>query len=74
MRCIKRCRKKEYQEAGLKYHPRNKSFQAVEELQLILGMDTATFEWIEPLVTVYSGQQKVNLQQASKAVLQLLPE
>ena len=65
--------KKEYQEAGLKYHPRNKSFQAVEELQLVLGMDTATFEWIEPLVTVYSGQQKVNLQQASKAVLQLLP-
>ena len=65
--------KREYKDAGLSYLPRNKPFQAIEELQLVLGMDKTVFMWIEPLVTVYSGQQQVNLQQASKEVLQVIP-
>ncbi len=65
--------KREYKDAGLSYEPRNKPFQAIEELQLVLGMDKTVFMWIEPLVTVYSGQQQVNLQQASKEVLQVIP-
>jgi general secretion pathway protein K len=66
--------KKEYQAAGLSYVPRNKPFQSLEELQLVLGMDKSVFLWIEPLVTVYSGQQQVNLQLAAKEVLQTIPK
>jgi general secretion pathway protein K len=64
--------KKEYQDAGLSYQPRNKPFQSIEELQLVLGMDATVSKWIEALVTT-SGQQQVDLQQAAKEVLQVLP-
>jgi general secretion pathway protein K len=64
--------KNEYQDAGLSYQPRNKPFQTIEELQMVLGMNESVFKWIEPLVTVY-GQQQVNLQQAAKEVLQVIP-
>jgi general secretion pathway protein K len=65
--------KKEYQDAGLKYQPRNKPFQAVEELQMLLGMDERVFNWLEPIITVYSGQAQVNLKVASAKVLNILP-
>lgn len=65
--------KKEYQEAGLSYQPQNKPFQSIEELQLVLGMNAAVFEWIEALVTVYSGQQQVTASMATKEVLQVIP-
>ena len=65
--------KKEYQDAGLSYQPRNKPFQTIEELQLVLGMNESVFKWIEPLVTVYSGQQQVTVQLATKEVLQVIP-
>lgn len=66
--------KNEYKEAGLSYRPRNKPFQSIEELQLVLGITEPLYKWLEPLVTVYSGQQHVDLQQAPKEVLQVLPE
>jgi len=66
--------KKEYQEAGLHYSPRNKPFQSIDELQLVLGMDQPTFEWLAPLVTIYSGQAQVNMPSASAEVLRTLPE
>jgi general secretion pathway protein K len=65
--------KKEYKDADLSYGPRNKPFQTIEELQLVLGMDKSVFLWIEPLVTVYSGQQQVSIQLAPKEVLQVIP-
>jgi len=65
--------KKEYKAAGLNYQPRNKPFQNIEELQLVLGIDKSVFLWIEPLVTVYSGQPQVNVQLAAKEVLQVIP-
>jgi general secretion pathway protein K len=64
---------KEYQDAGLRYRPRNQAFQSIEELQLVLGMDEQIFNWMEPLVTIYSGQAQVNLAQASDNVLRVLP-
>ncbi|MGZ8185590.1 MAG: general secretion pathway protein GspK, partial [Methylobacter sp.] len=64
--------KKEYREAGLTYQPGNKPFQSIEELQMVLGIDENVFLWIEDLVTIYSGQP-VDMQQASKKVLQVLP-
>jgi general secretion pathway protein K len=65
--------KKEYQDAGLSYQPRNKPFQTIEELQLVLGMNESVFLWIEPLVTVDSGQPQVTVQLAAKEVLQVIP-
>jgi general secretion pathway protein K len=65
--------KKEYQDAGLKYQPRNKPFQTMEELQMVLGMDEHVFNWLEPIITVYSGQPQVNLKLASSKVLNVLP-
>ncbi|MFI3185497.1 MAG: type II secretion system protein GspK [Methylococcaceae bacterium] len=65
--------KDEYKKAGLSYQPRNKPFQSVEELQLVLGMNEQVFNWLENRVTVYSAQPKVDLTQATKEVLQVLP-
>ncbi len=66
--------KKEYRDAGLKYQPRNKPFQTLEELQMVLGMDERVYNWMEPLVTVYSGQAQVNTSVASGKVLSMLPD
>ncbi|HEY8035959.1 MAG TPA: type II secretion system protein GspK [Methylobacter sp.] len=65
--------KEEYKSAGLSYRPRNKPFQSIEELQLVLGMNEQLFKWLENLVTVYSGQPTVDSTQAAKEVLQVLP-
>jgi general secretion pathway protein K len=65
--------KQQYQDAGLNYQPRNRPFQSLEELQMVLGMDVATFKWLEPLITVYSNQTQIDLQLASKEVLQVMP-
>ena len=70
---IEGAEKKEYTDAGLNYHPQNKPFQSIEELQLVLGMNETVFKWIEPLVTVYSGQKQVAMQEATKEVLQVIP-
>lgn len=66
--------KEEYKDAGLSYRPRNKPFQSIEELQLVLGMNEQLFTWLENRVTVYSGQPTVDLTQATKEVLQVLPD
>ncbi|WP_394752046.1 general secretion pathway protein GspK [Crenothrix sp.] len=65
--------KPEYQTAGLKYQPANKAFQNIEELQMVLGMNAKTFKWLEPLITVYSGQAQVD-KSATREVLSLLPD
>lgn len=65
--------KKEYEAAGLKYQPSNQPFQSVEELQMVLGMNESILKWIEPLITVYSDSNKVDLSQASKEVLLTIP-
>lgn len=70
---IEGAEKKEYKDAGLKYQPRNKPFQTVEELQMVLGVDERIFNWIAPLITVYSGQAQVDLKSATSNVLKLIP-
>ncbi|MDI1276667.1 type II secretion system protein GspK [Methylobacter sp.] len=70
---IEGAEKEEYKDAGLSYGPRNKPFQSIEELQLVLGMNDLVFKWLENRVTVYSGQPQVDLTQASQEVLQVLP-
>jgi general secretion pathway protein K len=45
----------EYKDAGLPYGPKNKPFEAVSELQRVLGMNFALFQKLEPYVTVYTS-------------------
>ena len=45
----------DYSSAGLPYGPKNKPFEAVSELQRVLGMDFALYQKLVPNVTVYSG-------------------
>lgn len=65
--------KNEYEKAELKYKPRNKPFQSVEELQMVLGMSESVLKWLEPLITVYSGSGQVDLSKASREVLLTIP-
>lgn len=64
--------KNQYQAAGLNYAPRNQIFQTLEELPMVLGMDKVTLKWLEPLITVYSEQSELDLQLASKEVLNVM--
>src|SRR5258706_4485039 len=63
----------EYRAAGLTYRPANAPFQAIEELQLVLGMRPHIYRRIAPLVTVFSRQVGVNAQVASREVLLAIP-
>ncbi|HEY8158688.1 MAG TPA: type II secretion system protein GspK [Methylobacter sp.] len=65
--------KEEYKKAGLSYQPRNKPFQSVDELQMVLGMNEQIFKWLQNLVTVHSEQTNVDMAQAAKEVLYVLP-
>ncbi len=56
--------KDEYEDAGLSYKPANKKFNVIEELQMVLGMNEAIFEELQPVVTVYSEQPNVDLKVA----------
>ena len=63
---------KDYQAENKGYVPQNKNFQALEELQMVLGMTPALYKKLEPLLTIYSGQDGVNPQKASAEALHLL--
>ena len=63
----------DYKAAGLPYTPANGPFQAIEELQLVLGMRPEIYRRIAPSITVFSRQQGVNAQLASRDVLLALP-
>ncbi|MDQ7089147.1 MAG: type II secretion system protein GspK [Methylococcales bacterium] len=58
-----------YQSEGLAYAPRNKPFQTIEELRLVLGVTPELFEQLKTMITVYSRQLTVDLKTASRAVL-----
>lgn len=66
--------KEQYEDADLSYQPANKDFQLVDELQMVLGMNSDIYQQLKPLITVYSKQAKVNLQLASKEVIQAIGE
>ncbi|MFA5984568.1 MAG: type II secretion system protein GspK [Methylococcaceae bacterium] len=65
---------KEYLEAGLDYKPTNKAFGSLEEVQKVLNMTPEIFNWLASLITVYSGQKTVDIKQASREVLNVLPD
>lgn len=65
--------KEQYQAAGLNYGPRNKPFETVEELQMVLGMTPDLYKHLESLLTVYARGQALNPAKASREVLRTLP-
>jgi len=62
-----------YQAAGLPYKPANAPFEAVPELQRVLGMTPALYAGIADSLTVYSRTVGVNPMYASRTVLLSLP-
>lgn len=63
----------DYRAAGLSYLPGNAPFQALEELQLVLGMRPELYRRLAPSLTVHSRQPGVNPQVASRDVLLAIP-
>jgi len=63
----------EYRAAGLDYRPTNAPFEAIEELQLVLGMRPEIYRRIAPMITVYSRQTGVNPTVATRDVLMAIP-
>lgn len=63
----------DYKAAGLSYGPANAPFQAIEELQLVLGMRPEIYRRIAPSITVFSHLPGVNPQLASRDVLLAIP-
>lgn len=63
----------DYRDAGLAYKPANAAFQAIEELQLVLGMRPDLYRRLAPSITVYSRQQGINPQIATREVLLAIP-
>jgi general secretion pathway protein K len=63
----------DYQAAGLNYKPANAPFEAVAELQRVLGMTPAVYGRIADSLTVHSRMAGINPAFASRAVLLAVP-
>lgn len=63
----------DYRAAGLEYAPKNRTFQAIEELQQVLGMSRALYTRLAPAITVHSQRSSVNTATAPPQVLRSLP-
>jgi general secretion pathway protein K len=73
LRRLNGAKDQDYRLAGLSNRPRNRPFQSVEELALVMDMTPALFKRIEPGLTVYSGRQFIDPQVAPREVLLALP-
>ncbi len=62
-----------YRAAGLPYGPRGAPFVHTGELSLVVGLPPALVEQALPYVTVFSGQENVNILEASPDVIAALP-
>ncbi len=58
----------DYLAAGLARGPKNAPFDAVEELDQVLGLDGELASRLKPFVTVYSGQAGIDLKSAPPAL------
>lgn len=63
----------DYLAAGLPYGSKDAPFQAIEELQQVLGMTAALYRRVAPLVTVYSWEDGIDPMVASREVLLAVP-
>ncbi len=58
-----------YASAGLAYRPRHGAFQSVDELRLVLGMNSALFARIRAALTVYSHHPAIDTAVAPREAL-----
>lgn len=63
----------DYRQAGREFGPRNRAFEAVEELRAVLGMSPELYQRIAPWLTVYSGQGGIDPRAAPPELLLALP-
>ena len=59
----------DYLSAGYNYVPRGGPFQTIDELKLVMGITPELFRQLEPIITVYSQRQALNIQTAPWAAL-----
>jgi general secretion pathway protein K len=62
----------QYAAAKLPYGAKDRPFETISELRLVLGMDPKLYEKMTPYVTLYSGLARPNPAYAGKPVLQAL--
>jgi len=62
----------QYAAAKLPYGAKDRPFETLSELRLVLGMDPALFARMRPYVTLYSGLARPSAAYAGKPVLQAL--
>lgn len=62
-----------YRAAGLQYEPANAPFDAVEQLQQVLGMSNDIYLRLATLITIHSGQPGINTLVAPRGVLMAIP-
>lgn len=66
--------RKQYQQNGAQHIPTNQAFQSLEELQQVLGVTPELYSQLEPMITVYSGSERVDLQKASPKIISALQQ
>jgi general secretion pathway protein K len=62
----------EYRTAGLAWGPKNAPFEAVEELQQVLGMTREIYERVAPDLTIYSLGAAVNPTKVGERLTEIL--
>ena len=63
----------DYARAGLPYGAKDRRFEAIEELQRVLGMTPLLYARMAPFVTVHSGQAGIDPRVAQREVWLALP-
>ncbi len=65
---------RDYRAAGLPWGAKDAAFEAVEELQQVLGMTAPLYQAVAPALTVYSGAKGVDASLAPRQVLLALSD
>jgi general secretion pathway protein K len=63
----------DYRQAGKDFGPRNRPFDAVEELRAVLGMSPELYQRVAPWVTVYTRQAGIDPRASPPELLLALP-
>ena len=63
---------KDYLAAGLPWTSRDDSFEAIDELKYLPGIDQGLFERMAPLVTVHSGSAGIDIENAPPILVMVL--
>lgn len=66
-------KEEQYRAAGKNYGPANATFETVDELQRVLGMNPELYNRLAPALTVYSRQPGINPMFASREALLAIP-